>query len=82
MIEPNGTLVMTTCKCRENTKNLVMTRTFFQEQLASKIALGVKQEQERIVRLLESTPFIWAGTTQMIQVSRDELIKQVKEEKK
>ena len=51
--EPNDVLVMTTCKCRENTTNLVMTRTWFQEQLASKIAIGVEQEQKRIIELLE-----------------------------
>lgn len=50
--EPNGTLVMTTCKCRENTKNLVMTRTWFEEQLANKIAQGAALEQERIIKLL------------------------------
>ena len=50
--EPNDVLIMTTCKCRENTTNLVMTRTWFQEQLASKIALGVEQEQKRIIELL------------------------------
>jgi hypothetical protein len=51
--EPNGVLVMTTCKCRENTKNLVMTRTFFEERLESKIAVGKKIEQERILEILE-----------------------------
>ena len=78
--EPNGTLVMTTCKCRENANNLVMTRPYFTEMLELKVAQGVKREQERIVSLLESTPFIWAGDWQLIQVSRDELIKQVKGE--
>jgi len=29
-----------------------MTRTWFQEQLASKIAIGVEQEQKRIINLL------------------------------
>jgi hypothetical protein len=53
MNEPNEVLVMTTCKCRENTKNLVMTRTYFTEMLENKIAQGVKQEQERIVEILE-----------------------------
>jgi len=53
--EPNGTLVMTTCKCRENTKNLVMTRTWFEEQLQNKIAWGAKQEQKRIIELLEQS---------------------------
>jgi len=51
--EPNGVLVMTTCKCRENTKNLVMTRTWFEEQLQNKIAWGAKLEQERILEILE-----------------------------
>jgi len=50
--EPNDVLVMTTCKCRENTTNLVMTRTWFQEQLHNKIAIGVEQERERIIELL------------------------------
>jgi len=53
MNEPNGTLVMTTCKCRENTKNLVMTRTYFTEMLENKIAQGVEKEQQRIIQLLE-----------------------------
>ena len=52
--EPNGVLVMTTCKCRENNQNLVMTRTYFQEMLATKVAWGAKQEQERIIKLLET----------------------------
>jgi hypothetical protein len=46
--EPNETLVMTTCKCRENTKNLVMTRTFFEDVIRMKVA----QEQKRIIDLL------------------------------
>lgn len=50
--EPNGTLVMTTCKCRENTKNLVMTRQYFEETLANKTQSAVKQERERIFKLL------------------------------
>ncbi len=51
--EPNETLVMTTCKCRENNTNLVMTRTYFTEMLENKIAWGAKLEQERIIQLLE-----------------------------
>ncbi len=46
--EPNGTLVMTTCKCRENTKNLVMTRAYFEDIVSLKVA----QEQKRIINLL------------------------------
>ena len=51
--EPNETLVMTTCKCRENGTNLVMTRTWFEEQLQNKIEQGVRQEQQRIIELIE-----------------------------
>jgi thioredoxin-related protein len=46
--EPNETLVMTTCKCRENTKNLVMTRAYFEDIISLKVA----QEQKRIIELL------------------------------
>jgi len=51
--EPDGVLVMTTCKCREHGTNLVMTRTWFDETLQGKILQGVKQERERIISLLE-----------------------------
>jgi len=51
--EPNGVLVMTTCKCREHGTNLVMSRTWFEEQLANKIQQGATQEQERIMQVLE-----------------------------
>jgi hypothetical protein len=30
-----------------------MTRTWFEEQLQSKIAIGVEQEQKRIIKLIE-----------------------------
>jgi len=50
--EPNGVLVMTTCKCRENNTNIVMTRTWFDETLQNKIEQGVRQEQQRIIELL------------------------------
>lgn len=49
MKEPNGTLVMTTCKCRENTKNLVMTRAYFEDI----IRLKVEQERKRVIEILE-----------------------------
>ena len=44
---------MTTCNCRENTKNLVMTRTWFEEQLQNKIKQGARQERKRIIELIE-----------------------------
>jgi len=39
---------------------------------------GAEREQQRIIDLMLGVPFIWAGTTQMIQTSRDELIKLIK----
>jgi len=72
--EPNDILVLTTCKCRENKQNLVMSRTWFEEQLANKIEQGVRQERYRVIQLLKSLPFIWGGTTQMIQTSKDDVI--------
>lgn len=72
--EPNDVLVMTTCKCREHGTNLVMTRTWFDETLQGKIAQGVKLERERVLEILNRLPFIWGGTTQMIQTSRNDVI--------
>ena len=43
---------MTTCKCREQGTNLVMTRTWFEEQLQNKIQQGIKQERKRMIELL------------------------------
>ena len=41
---------------------------------------GAQREQERIIELIEHLPFIWAGTTQMIQTSRNEVIALIKGE--
>lgn len=78
MKEPNGVLVMTTCKCRENANNLVMTRGYFDDILKVKVAFGVTQEVKRIVDLVERLPFIWVGDTQLIQVSRDDVVALIK----
>jgi hypothetical protein len=51
-----------------------MSRTWFEEQLANKIEQGVRQERYRVIQLLKSLPFIWGGTTQMIQTSKDDVI--------
>jgi hypothetical protein len=76
MNEPNEVLVMTTCKCRENTKNLVMTRTWFEEQLANKILQGKKVEQERIIQLLKEE----SGATMAGYEGQDWLIALIKGE--
>ena len=61
--EPNETLVMTTCKCREHGTNLVMTRTWFDETLQGKIEQGVKMERERVIgilgQLISARPSDW-----------------------
>ena len=54
----NG-LIMTTCKCRENTKNLVMTRNYFEERIASNILHGRKEAIEEVLELLEVHKNLW-----------------------
>ena len=41
---------------------------------------GAAKERERIIELIERLPFIWGGTTQMIQTSRDQVIQLIKGE--
>ena len=72
--EPNDILVMTTCKCREHGTNLVMTRTWFEEQLANKIEQGARQERHRVIQLLKGLPFTWLYGVQMIDPAKDEVI--------
>jgi hypothetical protein len=43
---------------------------------------GAAKEQQRIIEIIERLPFIWGGTTQMIQTSRDEVIAIIKGENK
>jgi hypothetical protein len=42
---------------------------------------GISKEQQRIINLLERTPFIWMGDVQLIQTSKDKLIELIKGEK-
>ena len=72
--EPNGTLVMTTCKCRENTKNIVMTRTYFNEMLDNKIAWGAKLERQRIIELLLKHEVCGVDTKTNLMLNEDALI--------
>lgn len=64
---------MTTCKCRENTKNLVMTRTYFTEMLENKIAQGMASEQKRIINLLMDLNVVrrCAATNKLVAVTTD-----------
>jgi len=70
---------MTTCKCRESKQNLVMSRTWFEEQLQNKIQQGVKQEQERIIQVVEQAKDIetksiasWLGLQSAIMIIKGE----------
>ena len=72
--EPNETLVMTTCQCRLNKTNLVMTRVWFQEQLVGKVAQGERQERYRIVKLLQSLRFTLVDGVQRIELSKDDVV--------
>ena len=67
--EPNETLVMTTCKCRGNDKNLVMTRPFLEDIIRMKVAL----EQKRIIDLLMDLNAVrrCAATNKLVAVTTD-----------
>jgi hypothetical protein len=56
-----------------------MTRTWFEEQLANKIQQGVKQEQERIIQVLEQARDFeqtgiasWLGMQSAIMIIKEE----------
>jgi len=53
-----------------------VTTTYRSIQLARVQAegRGIQQERERVLGLLKVLPFIWAGDTQMLTISRDALI--------
>ena len=67
--ELNETLVMTTCKCRENASNLVMTRAYFDDIVSLKVA----QEQKRIINLLMDLNAVrrCAATNKLVAVTTD-----------
>lgn len=50
---------MTTCKCRENTKQLVMSREWFAERLEANIIYGRNQAIEEIIAMLEVHQALW-----------------------
>ena len=58
----------------------VVTTTFgsIQLSLSQAHSAGIKTEQERIIKLIERTSFIWMGDVELIDTSRDELIKLIK----
>ena len=54
----NG-LIMTTCKCRENANNLVMTRKFYNERIRDAVVNGRKDAVEEVLELLEVHKNLW-----------------------
>jgi hypothetical protein len=54
----NG-LEMTTCRCRQDNKNLVMTRNFFNERVEANIMAGRKDAIEEVLQLLEVHKNVW-----------------------
>lgn len=52
-------LVMTTCKCRENINNLVMTRNYFNDMLETKIKQGRTQAINEVLELLQTHQNLW-----------------------
>jgi hypothetical protein len=54
----NG-LQMTTCKCRENVNNMVMTRNFYNERVRDNILAGRKDAIEEVLELLEVHKNLW-----------------------
>jgi hypothetical protein len=67
--ELNETLVMTTCKCRGNEKNLVMTRPYLEDIIRMKVAL----EQKRIINLLMDLNAVrrCGATNKLVAVTTD-----------
>jgi hypothetical protein len=67
--ELNETLIMTTCKCGGNDKNLVMTRPFLEDIIKMKVA----QEQKRIIDLLMDLNAVrrCAATNKLVAVTTD-----------
>lgn len=60
MRELSETLVMTTCKCRENDKdNLVMTRNYLQNLTDAKERLVRRETIEEIIELLQTHQNLW-----------------------
>lgn len=60
MKELSETLIMTTCKCRENDKdNLVMTRAFLTDLRQAAERVGRRKAMEEIIELLQTHQNLW-----------------------
>jgi hypothetical protein len=60
MRELTETLVMTTCKCRENNKdNLVMTRNYLNDLTEAKERVARSQTIDEIIELLQTHQNLW-----------------------
>ena len=59
MTKLNETLVMTTCKCREGSKQLVMSRKYFDEILAMRSERAKFNTLDEVIRLLDTHREQW-----------------------
>jgi hypothetical protein len=60
MRELTETLIMTTCKCRENNKdNLVMTRNYLNDLTEAKERVARSQTIDEIIELLQTHQNLW-----------------------
>jgi hypothetical protein len=64
----------------KDTDEVVTTYGSIQLSLSQAHSAGIKTEQERIIKLIERVSFIWMGDVELIDTSRDELIKLIKGE--
>jgi hypothetical protein len=62
----------------KDTDEVVTTYGSIQLSLEQSYSAGQKTERERIIKLIERTSFIWMGDVELIDTSRDELIKLIK----
>jgi len=55
----NGVLVMTTCKCREDTTNLVMTRQYLQDLAEAKARVARSDAIQEVIDLIQTHQQLW-----------------------
>jgi len=61
----------------KNDDEVTTTYASIQLSIEQAYVAGVKTEQKRIIELLKRNPFIWMNDVQLIQIGRDELIRQI-----
>jgi hypothetical protein len=54
-----GALVMTTCKCRENTNNIVSTRAWLEGTMQHKANLARREAINDVLELMQTHQALW-----------------------